>query len=246
MVDCTSMLPLGSQEEVRATIRHLSLHARSRNGAPLFQEGTVYFRKNAKRWSLKAYSKVDELQARGHGLPEDIPHRDELLAFASSKLRLELRLHKKQLEERGLEMAWTWNAETPDILILDAVGRLSLPENVALPDEVLLSLPNALRGTYANWQGGHDLRGLYTASTFYRQEGKTRQSLWVLELQIVGCLVHRESAGDQAPAPADALLDYQCGLAFGVVRRREQHIGVEEKLGSELGSRFGAESGGYP
>jgi II/X family phage/plasmid replication protein len=50
-------------------------------------------------------------------------------------------------------------------MVLD---NLELSDNMALPDEILYTLPNKLRSTYILWKEGEDLRQSLSKPTFYR------------------------------------------------------------------------------
>jgi II/X family phage/plasmid replication protein len=54
------------------------------------------------------------------------------------------------------------------VLLSEYLQGLQLPDNMPLSDEVLNTLPLRLKGVYAMWAAGHDLRAQMSSSAFYR------------------------------------------------------------------------------
>lgn len=169
-VDCTGMLALPTRADVRAVLRAATVRARSRHGRATARGGTVYFGQHSRRWSLKLYSKGDELEAvgKGHSLPTEIEYRKELEAYADNKLRCELTLRGMELEKRGLRHAKAWEWDTPMQELQKAVEGIEMSEKTQLPSEVLSTMSGKLVAVYEAWRAGHDVRGLYCRRTFYR------------------------------------------------------------------------------
>lgn len=112
-VDCTAMWGLPRRADVRSWLRAAEMQSKSRHGRPVTKGSTLYFGKNSRRWSIKFYSKGDEVEARGHKLPQQIELRDNLMEWSDNKLRGELTLRSIQLKEKGLDLAAKWNEYTP-------------------------------------------------------------------------------------------------------------------------------------
>lgn len=169
-VDCTAMWNLRTRGDVRSYLRALEMQAKSRHGRPMCRGGTVYFGKHSRRWSLKAYSKGDEVEtaAKGHRLARDIPHIEKLHEYANTALRFELVLRSMALRERGLARASTWENIRPLDLLRDAVAKLDMADKFSLTPEILDGLPPRLILLYEAWKNGKDLRQLFAARTFYR------------------------------------------------------------------------------
>ena len=169
-VDCTAMWHLRTRSDVRSYLRALERQARSRHGRPVSRGGTVYFGKNSRRWALKAYSKGDELdvRAKGHALPDGIPFRDELLAFADCAVRFELTLRSMALKDRGLSRAAAWANIDALTLLQDSIGKLDMADQFSLSPAALEGLPPRLILVYEAWRAGKDLRQFFPARTFYR------------------------------------------------------------------------------
>ena len=169
-VDCTAMWHLRTRSDVRSYLRALERQAKSRHGRPTSRGATVYFGKHSRRWALKAYSKGDELdvRARGRGLPDDIPFRDKLIAFADCAVRFELTLRSMTLTDRGLARAAAWANIDPLALLQNAIGKLDMADQFSLTPAALEGLPPRLILVYEAWRAGKDLRQLFPIRTFYR------------------------------------------------------------------------------
>jgi II/X family phage/plasmid replication protein len=169
-VDCTAMWNLRTRGDVRSYLRALEMQAKSRHGRPMCRGGTVYFGKHSRRWSLKAYSKGDEVETttRGHRFPPDIPHRENLLKYADKALRFELVLRSMALRDRGLARASAWENIHPLDLLQHAIEALDMADNFSLTPEILEGLPPRLILVYEGWKSGKDLRQLFALRTFYR------------------------------------------------------------------------------
>lgn len=167
-VDCTRMVDMGHPDAVRAALRHIGNGRARHGGSAVFSGSTVYFRKGSRRRSLKCYAKGEELRARGHGLPDGLPCRELLEAYAGPMLRLELTLRGLELRRRGLGSVGSWDDSTAGKELDDMVGSLELAGNVVLPEGQGLGLPPRLLGAVLAWKAGEDLRARLTRATFYR------------------------------------------------------------------------------
>lgn len=171
-VDVTKNLRLGSREDVRQWIRAAKVVARGRRqAANLEKEGTLYLGKSSRRKTIKVYCKGDEMEAKGHKLPEAMPDeaRNLLHLYGDTILRSELTLRGQSLTDKGLEWGRDWRYDTPEVLYLKEIGALELPENVPFTSKSDVDgLPARLIAVYKLWQEGHDLRVIYPKATFYR------------------------------------------------------------------------------
>lgn len=169
-IDCTAMWNLPSRADVRAWLRAVEFQSKSRHGRAISRNGTVYFGMRSRRWGLKFYSKGDEVtcKTKGHALPSDISHRDQLIEFADSKLRGELLLRSMQLKKLGLDWATAWSETTPIELLQEYIKGLDMAEQFSLTPQILEDLPPRLKLVYKAWQNGDDLRQIFPGSTFYR------------------------------------------------------------------------------
>lgn len=166
-VDITSMFSLGSNAAVIDWLRSAEYSSRTRHGRPAMKGNTLYWGKNSRRWSLKAYAKAQELEA--HPPSRDLP--EALEEWADDKLRVELVMRQMQLKEHGLDLAANWSTgdTTAEDLYLEYLGKLNMVDNVRIDhDKLMAELPARLAGTYVKWRDGYDLLSLMTRRTFYR------------------------------------------------------------------------------
>ncbi len=174
-INCSYELP--SRGDVRAWIRAAELTSKTRNGRPVMKSGTVYWGKSSSRWSVKAYSKGDEIEK--HKLPFGL-HNSGISQWADRQLRIELTLRGKELKERSIQMASQLNNDRLKELYKEYLERIDMSEQIRLSSEDELNLPKKLRGIYLHWVSGEDLRRLYSKSAFYRH----RKSLKVHGIDI--------------------------------------------------------------
>lgn len=167
-VDCTAMWVLPKRADVNAWLRAAEMQSKSRHGRPITSGGTLYFGKNSRRWSIKFYSKGDEINARGHKLPDDIQQRDNLIEWADNRLRGELTLRSIQLKEKQLSVASQWDTSTSLDQLITYIGTLNMSEQFSISSTDLDGLPARLIAVYKLWKEGEDLRALYPRATFYR------------------------------------------------------------------------------
>lgn len=167
-VDCTAMWDLPRRSDIRAWLRAAEMQSKSRHGRPVTTGGTLYFGKNSRRWSIKFYSKGDEIDARGHKLPLEIDCRDNLIDWADNKLRGELTLRSIQLKEKQLDVAIQWKESTPTEQLISYIESLNMSEQFNISPVDLDGLPARLIAVYKLWKEGEDLRALYPRASFYR------------------------------------------------------------------------------
>ena len=169
-VDCTAMWDLPRRSDVRAWLRAAEFQSKSRHGRPVTRGSTLYFGQNSRRWSVKFYSKGDELDSikKGHKLPIDIANRDNLKLWADTKLRGELTLRSLELKDESIDKATAWKIDTPLKLLRDYVESMDMSDQFSLTSESLDEPPGRLVAVYKLWKDGEDLRGMYSRTTLYR------------------------------------------------------------------------------
>lgn len=166
-IDINQSFELPARKDVLSWIRAAEYKSKTRHGRPQMKGGTLYFGKHSQRWALKAYSKGEEIEARDHKLPEDLQNTD-IPKWADNKLRIELRLKKKELTELKILKA---NDLTPDVvtdIYTNYVRKIEMNQQIRLTSEQELELPQRLRSTYVLWKSGEDLRSTLPKTTFYR------------------------------------------------------------------------------
>lgn len=168
-VDVNQSWLLDGRSSVLAWLRAAGNCARlKRRGSGQYAAETLYFGKNSRRWGVKCYSKGHEINAKGHKLPKEL-QIPELLDFADKALRIELVIRSMGLKHLGLDCAKHWSNDLPKMLLLNLViSNLELSDNMAIPNEQLLTLPSRLRLVYQSWLAGDDLRTFLSRPTFYR------------------------------------------------------------------------------
>lgn len=170
-IDCTEMLQFDTPGDVFSFLRSAEATGRiPRRGRGVMKGSTVVFGdstgKERTRWQIVLYSKGQEITA--HPLPSIMMEDAEVLNWANQCARVEIRLYRNELRERDLRSLAKWDDRTAAMMWREKVEQLSF--NEVFVDEVgdLSKLPDHLRGTYAQWKLGHDLRSSMTKAKFYR------------------------------------------------------------------------------
>lgn len=170
-VDINYMYALPTQADVRAWLRAAEFKSKTRHGRSLNDRGTIYWGRSSKRWSMKAYSKHDELSVPKHSLPAELKHT-ELHSFTEGKLRLEVTIKSKELDKLNLANAKNWGTDTPASIHSEYLKRLEMNTQVALSTDILNLLPNNIRSTYVNWKEGYNPKDLLSKPTYYRHRSE--------------------------------------------------------------------------
>lgn len=164
-VDLTYSYSLDSRADVRQWIRAADYKARTRRGKGSLRGNTLYFGQHSRRWSLKFYCKGDELDV--HGLPDDFSHSDLIRDFADNLLRCELTLRSMELKKLGLFSGSSWLKKSPFPVWCDYVRRVDMNAQMALPDDISMTLRPTYAATYHRWKDGVDVRQYMKHSQFY-------------------------------------------------------------------------------
>lgn len=169
-IDCTKMLQFDSAGDALSFLRSAAATGRiPRRGRGVWKEGTLVFGhsqgKSATRWQIVLYSKGQEVT--DHPLPAPMMV-GEVLDWANVSVRVEVRMFRHELKEKGLRVLAAWGEETSDRLWREKVAELSFNEAVVDEAADLAKLPDHLRGTYAQWKLGQDLRQVMKKAKFYR------------------------------------------------------------------------------
>lgn len=192
-VDVNTMYALGSRARVRAWLRAAehAAYLRHRGKGTLMRENTLYFGQGSKRSVVKFYGKGDELEAgRGHGLHLDLLEAfPQLPLWADDKLRFEVMLRSKELQQRGLRWALDWSSTTAAEILNGIAEGIQMSDQKTLPTTAITNLPHRLRMAYESWLNGVDLRGILPKNTFYRY----RRALLPYGIDIAICQPHQKS-----------------------------------------------------
>lgn len=170
-IDCTAMLQLDTPGDVLSWLRSAyATGSAKRRGRGVMKEGTLVYGdatgKNFARWQLVIYSKGQEIVS--NPLPAMMMQDAEVLEWTNRSLRVEVRLGRLELEKRGLRTLSGWSSATSGMMWSEKVATLTFNDTVACDTVDIESLPEYLRGTYAQWKLGHDLRKTMTKAKFYR------------------------------------------------------------------------------
>lgn len=122
--------------------------------------------KNFARWQIVIYSKGQEVAA--HPLPGLMMADTEVLEWTNRCLRVEVRLGRLELQELGLRALGQWTAARAREMWSEKVAHLNFNDTAASDTVELERLPDHLRGTFAQWKLGADLRKLMGRRRFYR------------------------------------------------------------------------------
>jgi II/X family phage/plasmid replication protein len=105
----------------------------------------LYFGKNSRRWAVKCYSKGTEINAKNHKLPVEL-QIPELINWADKALRIEMVIRSMQLKDWVLHLGKCWTPDTAKMLLCSCViDDLEITDNMALPDDLLSTLPTRLK-----------------------------------------------------------------------------------------------------
>lgn len=173
-VDINETFHLDSRPECLAWIRAAENSASmKRRGRGEMKGSTLYFGKNSEHWSTKIYCKGQEIRDTGiskkqpaiFGLPQP-------QLWADRALRIEHVLRSKWLKLQNLDLVANWGDNMVSDVYRELLQKLEFAETMTIAPAALDDLPGALRGAYALWKEGHDLRQVYSRPTFYRYRAK--------------------------------------------------------------------------
>lgn len=174
-IDLTESFHLDNRAQVLAWLRaaEQTAHLSHRGRGQLVKGSTLYFGKNSRRWSLKLYSKGQEITAKGHGQDAilDLPYARE---WADRTLRAELTLRSMELKRMGREMVSGWfdddglPSSVTARLLHERLGGMTMTTTSHLSAEILDAMRPALRLAYQSWESGSDLRAILPHRTFYK------------------------------------------------------------------------------
>lgn len=174
-IDCTGMLLLPSLGHVKAFIRSAELAGTMSNrGRGVMQEGTlVYGHAKGKaftRSQIVMYAKGPETMK--HRLPALMMEDLEVRSWVDRCLRVEVRLGRLELQERGLRLLSNWREGIALLVWEREMAKLTFSEADTVVD--VTTLPKMYRGTYMAWETGRDCRQLLSTATFYRHRNAIR------------------------------------------------------------------------
>ena len=163
-IDINYGFRLDTRTDVLSWIRAAEHKSYTRAGKSSRKGGTIYFGQKSRRWSLKFYSKGEEVESnkKHHFLLND-----DLRKYADTILRAELTLRSLELRELNLYMANTLTQPVIQKIYGQYLGKLQMSAQQYLPNQVFLSLPRRLQSTYALWKEGIDLKKTMSERNYY-------------------------------------------------------------------------------
>jgi II/X family phage/plasmid replication protein len=169
MLDINQLYDCGNDLSVESWLHAAEMRAVSRGGRAKRDKGTVYLAKNSKRHAFKFYNKYREINAdKKHRLPNELQGLG-LESFVLGKLRGELRIFGKELQERhGITHGKHLDETVIQTLYNDYISRITMTAQVHLIDEQLMALPRNVQMTYDYWRRGLSCKELLPRNTFYR------------------------------------------------------------------------------
>lgn len=166
-IDITHSFAFQNRPTVRAVLASLSITSRSRMGRPIATGSTVYHCKNSRRYTVKFYAKGDEINVRGHQLPDELKVTD-LPRYADNLLRVELTLRSMELKRLGATDGASFTPQRLDQLFTEYFGKIEMSAQADIPSEVIEHMPRAIRSTYLLWKEGINVQPMMSKQTFYR------------------------------------------------------------------------------
>ncbi|MBK9468313.1 MAG: hypothetical protein IPO20_10295 [Gammaproteobacteria bacterium] len=166
-VDINQAFELPTRSDVLAWIRAAEYKSRTRHGRPQMKGGTIYWGKHSQRWALKAYSKGRRDRSPQHRL------REALLDNAAGEVgkqqaAIRTAIEEQRARETSIETAADLTPVRARQLYGEYVGRLDMKEQNRTVDRRTSEAATRLRGTYALWRCGEDLRSTLPKATYFR------------------------------------------------------------------------------
>jgi len=167
-VDINEMYKLGSRSNVLAYLFHASQNSRTRAQSAVSKGSTVYLNKESRRWSVKLYSKGQEVELPRNNKQGLIELSPSVKKFCDDALRIELTLKQSELNDIDLKNLVAWHNVEIDKLFNKYYERLVMADQLELQLIDLNKLSLGVRSTYQLWFTGHDVRNMVSKPTFYR------------------------------------------------------------------------------
>jgi II/X family phage/plasmid replication protein len=171
MLDINELFEVGNDFNVESWLHAAHMRAISRHGRATRDQGTVYLGQHSRRWGLKFYNKWREMQAKGHRKTHELPDYLKNLGleeFIKGKLRAELRIFSKELEQLGITHGYHLTPDLINQLFNTYLGKINMTTQLHLIDEQILAMPRPVQLSYKSWRDGVNLRMFLPKNTFYR------------------------------------------------------------------------------
>jgi len=183
-VDVNYMADVGSDHDARQWIGAAGRFATFANrSGSLTGASTVYFgSSSSERGRLKFYCKGPEFREHPpeplKAWPDELQpvaylQRELLQTHATGKLRAELMLRGKRLQELGLRYAADWNSNTARRTFIELMEKFDMPQPADTLDTS--ALPRHLGHALHAWRGGANLQTDLPRRTWYRYRRELRE-----------------------------------------------------------------------
>ena len=167
-VDINRMFSLKNRAQVLSFINVMASNSRTKAHSSVMKGQTVYLNHDSKRWSIKLYSKGQEISLPRNNKQGGFIMPPELISWADNKIRIELTLKSKELIQTGLNLASKWRMMEELHIFTDYADRIQMASQKKidnLNDTIKLA---SVRCTYQLWLDGNDPRLMLNTRTFYR------------------------------------------------------------------------------
>ncbi len=170
-IDITHMFDIGTDADVNNYLRMMRDTVSARGDRCEFCKNTFYIAKGSGLWAFKFYNKLKEISSRSkyHRLPDFLPFSD-FSGFVSGQLRVELVLHKKQLQRLDLMDPQILQTQLDNIF--NEFSEKITMKNQEIKEIDYFELSSAYQATIAHWRQGKDLKSILPRNTFYRHRSK--------------------------------------------------------------------------
>lgn len=168
-IDITKMFDLGTDDNVNDYIYMMPLTVKARGDRCDYTKSTFYVGKHSTIWTAKFYNKFKELMSKSkHHRLNPTFSETGLLNFSKGKLRAELTLRKKQLDNLSLSYAKCLQPKI-NSLFNEFMGRMTMT-NQTVNEVGLANLSNAYQSTYYRWKQGDNPFSFLSRPSFYRHK----------------------------------------------------------------------------
>lgn len=167
-VDINRMYSLGSRSNVLQWLHSASNSSRTRSQSAVTKGSTVYWNKDSRRWSVKAYSKGQEVELPRNNKPGMVDFNRYIKEWSDDKLRIELTLKSNELRRLSLHTLAEFAKIEPYDLFEEYREKLVMADQLELDFNAMSLMSTREKSVYGLWLSGVDVRNELSKSAFYR------------------------------------------------------------------------------
>ncbi|MDH5629883.1 MAG: phage/plasmid replication protein, II/X family [Gammaproteobacteria bacterium] len=169
-IDINDYLEFDSLENALSWQKAAVACSTSRQGSFTHKGTTSYIGQFSRRVMIKLYSKYLELTQgkKGHKLPLELPHQEQLLNYVKNKIRAEITFRSMFLKDNNLSTARELTPAKINEIYLRQLGKITMNSQVKLKPHEALNIPKHLISSYMLWSDGFSLYDELPKPTFYR------------------------------------------------------------------------------